>query len=145
VKRIGRPSKLTPQTVKRILRSVGRGLPLVHAANAAGMSFQTLCTHRSKNPQFADALARAISKGIERRLRKIEDASNAGDWRASAWALEHCPGASEHFARNRIEVTGAGGAPLVGAVAIYLPQKDGSANGSAVVPLTARKEIGNGH
>jgi len=143
----GRPSKFTSQTAKRILRSVGRGMPLVHAASAAGMSFQTLSTHRSKNPQFADALAAAVSKGIETRLKVVEQALNSPDeairLRAACWYLEHT--APAHFARNRIEVTGADGAPLMGAVAIYLPQKDGSASGSPVVTSNTRKEIGNGH
>ena len=53
-------------------------------------------------------------KGIERRLKAIEAAQAGGDWRASAWILEHCH--PQHFSRNRIEVTGADGGPLTGAV-----------------------------
>ena len=127
MKRTGRPSKLTPATVKRILRSVERGMPLVHAANTAGMTFQTLSTHRSKNPAFADAIAQAISKGIDRRLKVVEQALNSPDeairLRSACWFLEHT--APQHFARNRIELTGADGSPLAVGIGIYLPRKDG--------------------
>jgi hypothetical protein len=56
--------------------------------------------------------------------------------------LEHLhPGA---YARNRLEVTGADGAPLAGAVAVYLPQKDGDPNGKPVVTVdTITKELEN--
>jgi hypothetical protein len=81
---------------------------------------------------------------VEKRLKKIEDASNAGDWRASAWLLEHCQ--AQYFARNRIEVTGADGAPLTGAIAVYLPQKDNGHGGRPVVTtVESRKELSNGN
>jgi hypothetical protein len=37
--------------------------------------------------------------------------------------LEHT--APQHFARNRIELTGADGSPLAVGIGIYLPRKDG--------------------
>lgn len=104
-KRPGRPSKFTPATVRKILRSVARGMPLVHSANAAGMSFQTLCTHRGKHPEFDDALAQAAARGLESRLKKIEEAAKT-DWRAAAWYAEHV--FPEHFSRTRIQVEAIG-------------------------------------
>ena len=62
--------------------------------------------------------------------------------RAACWYLEHT--APEHFAKNRIELTGADGSPLTGAVAVYLPQKDGG-DGSPVVTVDTVKEIANGN
>lgn len=118
----GRPSKFTPELVKRILKCVERGMPLSLACEAAGIEFCTLQVYRKKHPDFAAHIKAAIAKGVEKRLKKIEDASDAGDWRAAAWLLEHCQ--PEHFSRNRIEVSGPDGSPLAAAVAIYLPAKD---------------------
>lgn len=142
-KKTGRPTVRTLGRARTICSALARGLPYIHACAVARISFETFSRWRGSDEQFRAQIDEAIAKGVDRRLRKIEDASAAGDWRASAWLLEHCQ--PEHFARNRLEVTGAGGTPLMGAVAIYLPQKDGNANGSPVVALNARKEIGNGH
>jgi hypothetical protein len=77
--------------------------------------------------------------GISRRLKRIETASESGDWRASAWLLEHTQ--AEHFARSRVEVTGADGAPLVGSVVLYLPQKGSQPNGNGSI-VEQPKELG---
>ena len=112
-KKPGRPSSFTPATVNKILRSVARGMPLVHAASVGGISFQTLSTHRSQHPDFAAALAQAVAKGIEARLKVVERAMDSPDeairLRAACWYLEHT--APEHFAKNRLEITGADGSP----------------------------------
>jgi hypothetical protein len=44
-----------------------------------------------------------------------------------------------------LEVTGADGAPLAGAVAVYLPQKDGDQNGRPIDAMKTIKEIENEH
>ena len=75
----------------------------------------TFTTWRGRDEKFRQRIDAAIAKGIDRRLKKIEKASNAGDWRASAWLLEHCPGAAEHFSKSRVEITGPDGGSLPGA------------------------------
>ena len=140
----GRPTKFTAPTLRRILRSAKRGLPLSLIAKGVGVTTQGLINFRKDNPRFELSLQRAIVRGVDARLRKIEQASEGADWRAAAWLLEHCQ--PEHFAKNRLEVTGADGGPLAGVVAIMLPPKtDG--NGSPVVTvseLTERSPNGNG-
>lgn len=110
MKRLGRPSKLDALAERKILRSVRRGMPLIHAANVAGMSFQTLSSHRSKNTKFADALLKAIAEGVEARLKVIEQATKSADesvrLRSATWWLEHV--LPEHFARSRIQVEAVG-------------------------------------
>lgn len=122
----GRPTKFTRQTQARVLKCVEKGMPLVHAANAAGISFMSLNTYRQKHPKFADALAQSISKGVEKRLEVIERAIDSEDesirLRAACWFLEHTQ--PTHFARNRIELTGADGQQLAAGVTLYLPQKE---------------------
>ena len=138
--RIGRPTKFKPELAKRILRSVERGTPATHVARAAGLSYQSLLNYQRLHPHFADAMSRAISRGIEKRLEVIERATRSKDegirLRAACWFLEHTQPA--HFARNRIELTGADGSPLAAAVAIYLPKKDGD---SPTVEVNPPKQI----
>jgi hypothetical protein len=53
--------------------------------------------------------------------------------------LEKCH--PEHFAKNRVEVTGADGGPLAGVVSIMLPPKtDGNGGGLPVVTVPALAE-----
>jgi hypothetical protein len=139
-----RPTKFTRRVVKRILKCLQRGMPLSLAANASGVSYATITKRRAESPKFAAALARAIARGADARLKKIEAASASGDWRASAWMLERCH--PDHFGKSRLEVTGADGAPLTGVVAVYLPAKD-QRNGeprAITVEEPPKKELHNG-
>ena len=143
----GRPSKFTPATRRKILKLVGRGMPLTHAANVAGVSYQTFLNYRRDRPGFDEAIGNAIAKGIEARLKVIERATKSPDesirLRSACWFLEHT--APEFFARNRVEVTGANGLPLAGAIAVYLPQKSGGGTIAPLIAATPRKELGNGN
>ena len=140
----GRPTKFTPPTLKRILRCARRGMPLSLCSDAVGISSQGLLNYRKDNPKFEAALQRAISRGVDTRLKKIEGASEAGDWRAAAWLLEHCQ--PQHFAKNRLEISGPDGAPLAAGVTLYLPTKTSAAvDASVVVDAPALAERGNGN
>jgi len=140
----GRPTKFTRLTRARVLSCVKKGMPLVHAANAAGISFMSLNTYRQKHLKFADALAQAISKGVEKRLEIIERALDSQDesirLRAACWFLEHTQ--PSHFARNRIELTGADGQQLAAGVTLYLPQKENAVVEGSVVTVAALTEGG---
>jgi hypothetical protein len=111
----------TAANAKLICDCLSRGMPFVHACAVANISNQTLLDWRREDEQFRQAMETAIAEGVNARLRVIEEAS-ADDWRAAAWLLEHCQ--PQHFARNRLEVTGADGAPLAAGVQLYLPQKE---------------------
>jgi hypothetical protein len=106
MKRGGRPTKFKPELVQMVLRCLEKGMPLKLTCDACGISHQTLITYRQKHPKFADAMLGAIAKGVEKRLEKIQTASDAGDWRAAAWLLEHCQ--PEHFAKTRIQIEAVG-------------------------------------
>lgn len=145
-KKVGRPSKFTPETRKLILKLIRRGMPLTHAAHAVGMSFPTFQNHRHANPDFDSEIEEARARGIAARLRVIHDATHSADesvrLRAATWFLEHV--APEHFARNRVEVTGKDGEPLAAAIAVYLPQKGGDAGGRPLVPVKPQTMLTNG-
>jgi hypothetical protein len=143
----GRPTKFTPAALRKILRSARRGLPLTLIAKGIGMTTQCLINYRKAHDHFELALQRSIAKGVDARLRKIQEACDAGDWRAAAWMLEKSH--PEFFAKNRLEVSGPDGAPLSAGVQLDLPRKDGGAvvetsELAAVPALTEGRPDGNG-
>lgn len=140
-RRKGRPCKMTPQCIKILCDAIGRGLPANHACAIAGVSFQTFSSFRNMNAAFAQVLNEATARGVEKRLQQIIQASDTGDWRASAWLLERTQ--PDSFARSRLEVTGANGAPLSANVRFYLPQKE-SAVVETIVDVSVL-ENGGGH
>jgi len=132
----GRASKFTPETRKRLIKLVARGLPFTHAASACGISHQSFITYRREHPDFAAQIERAVAVAIEKRLETIQHAADLGDVQSAKWLLEHLH--PEFFARNRIELTGVDGKSLTAAVAIYLPQKD---NAVPTVEVNPPKQI----
>jgi hypothetical protein len=111
-RRNGRPSKYTAPVIRRILKSVERGLPFAHVIAKCGCSYQSFLNYRRDHPRFEEALQRAVAKGIDKRLAVVEDCLSNSDpnvrLRSAIWYLEHCPGASEHFSsRTRVEAIAA--------------------------------------
>src|SRR5204863_7701795 len=96
--------------------------PQTMATSVAGISQQTFFNWKRDDPDFQREIEEAIAKGVDARLQSIEKAADLGDWRASAWLLEHCQ--PQHFAKNRLEITGADGRPLAAGVTLYLPKKE---------------------
>jgi len=138
----GRPTLLDNATTRnRLVQLIAKGVPMKHACNACRLNYQTFLNYRQRHEWFQEDLNEAVALAIERHLERIEAAAKT-DWRSAAWMLEHLHPA--HFARNRIEVTGADGAPLTGAIALYLPQKDNGNGGARVLTVDAVKEIENG-
>jgi hypothetical protein len=141
----GRPSKYTRESVAAILRGLRRGFPMTLACECGGIVPATFNDWRRRYEKFDRSVRKALVTGIQRRFAVIEDCLNSKDegvkLSAAKWALEHC--SPEHFSRQRIEVSGADGAPLTGAIAIYLPRKDGS-NGDPVMTVEPAKELSNG-
>jgi predicted acyl esterase len=121
-RRIGAPSKYTPQTRARLVELVKKGVPFRHACNAVRISYQSFCDYREQHPDFREEIERGVSNAIEKHLDLISKAAETGDVQSSKWLLEHLH--PEHFARNRIELTGRDGSPLTAAIGIYLPAKD---------------------
>jgi hypothetical protein len=101
--KVGRPSKFSPAVVKRICGMIGRGLNYSQAAEAAAIHRDTLNEWAKRNSEFSDALKRAAAEGIDRRLRRIEQAARSGNWQADAWWLERV--CREQFARYRYVLT----------------------------------------
>ena len=103
---------------------MSKGVPFGHAAKLAGICYTSFCDWRNKDAEFRERLDAAISLGVEKRLRLIQDAADNGDWRAAeAWLRLVLP---MEYGRQRLELSGVDGAPLSAAVRLYLPAKSGA-------------------
>jgi hypothetical protein len=157
MKRESKPSKphpggaktiRTPEMAQLLSACVAKGLPYIMCCSVAGISRSAFFEWKSADPAFAEQLEQALARGALARLKVIEDGARQGDWRASAWLLEHC--LPQHFARSRYELTGADGAPLTAGVQLYLPRKDNGAvvetsEPAEVHALAERSPDGNGN
>jgi len=117
----GAPTKRTPETATRLCEAVARGLPFTYACRVAGISYSTFCAWRNEDKELDDQLELAVASAVEKRLAVIEKAADLGDTGCARWLLEHLH--PQFFARNRIEITGADGAPLAAGIQLYLPKK----------------------
>lgn len=102
----GRPTVRTPANAKRLCDLIARGLPFEKACAALKMATSVFCDWRNKDARFREQIEEAVAQAIDGRLKIIESAASAGDWRAAAWALEHLN--PEAFAKSRIEVAAVG-------------------------------------
>jgi hypothetical protein len=139
-KTLGRPLKFNAQTRRRLIRCVAIGMPITHVPAACGLSYSGFCDYRNAHPKFETAIQRAIAKAIEKHLKLILTAAEKGDAACSRWFLERCH--SQHFGRQKIELTGADGAPLAGAIAVYLPEKQTAIVESVTEAIPALAEGG---
>ena len=104
----GRPTKYSPEVVKRITDAL-RGGNTRRAACAAGdISQETFARWLADNADFMDAVEKAEGEAELRNLAVIQDATKT-TWQAAAWWLER-----KHKAEwsSRVEQTGADGAPV---------------------------------
>lgn len=98
-RRVGRPSKLNPETSTAIIDAVRTGATLDVAAAAAGINVGTLhkwrdrgetdlnAAHDTIYARLVDELTRATAAGEVSLVRMIRSAGLT-DWRAAAWLLE---------------------------------------------------------
>jgi hypothetical protein len=94
--RIGRPSKLTPETKEKILTAVKCGAPFKTACAAAGICEATFYAWKQKGEtqgtppeyaEFLEELTQALEEGNAARAALIMRAAKT-DWRAAGWLLE---------------------------------------------------------
>lgn len=117
---MARPTKYTPETIKRLTEALAQGLPRRWACAAANISDQTLYdwldAEKAGDETFLGLLAtvkEAEERSVAAHLLNIKRHS-LKSWTASAWLLERIH--PEQFARQRLEVTGKDGGPIQHAV-----------------------------
>lgn len=85
---MGRRSKYTLETVKKITDAIKLGATYELACGYAGIHYDTFNEWRKKKSEFSDALKAAEGIAAVGWLAKIEKAASDGNWAAAAWKLE---------------------------------------------------------
>lgn len=93
----GRPSKLEPEAVEKIIRALQVGAPAELAARGAGISLKTFNRWLAKGESqrrghFRDFYLQVVetqNRSLLRWLAVIDKAASSGDWKAAAWKAEH--------------------------------------------------------
>jgi hypothetical protein len=107
----GRPSKYTPERVKKILDAVALGATFRLACLYAGIDENTFARWRERYGDFGDAVKEAEGRGAIGWLAKIERAANDDNWQAAAWKLERRY--PQEYGRKVTEVQGHNGGAII--------------------------------
>ena len=83
----GRPSKLTPERLEKILESLREGNYRDTAAEGAGIAYNTFREWEKKGG-VEEKGKRAEAEGEQLHIRRINKAGEEGAWQADAWMLE---------------------------------------------------------
>jgi len=111
--RIGRPSKLVPETRKRVIEAIRAGVPFRHAAALGDIGESTFYRWMERGEaeesggyrEFREAVMRAKTEGMVARVLMVHRAAMKGDWRAAMALLRHDD--PEYFAdRHRHDHSG---------------------------------------
>jgi hypothetical protein len=81
-KRAGRPSKFTPELIKKLMAAIADGLNIKQACMAVGIGETTLHDWRQEIPELEAQLEEARERCRKKALAGIKAAGEAGDWRA---------------------------------------------------------------
>lgn len=104
-------SKISEEIIESICLEIKRGVPFKYAAESVGITYATFNKWVKKGelePENSDSLYRmaydefnrAKALAIVLRVETLRKASEAGDWRSSAWWLERV--APEEFGKKSV-------------------------------------------
>ncbi len=94
---MGRPSKLTDETVEKLVEMIELGATYAHACNYAGVSYDSFNSWRNQGKnakngkylKFLNIIKKAEGNATRKWLKVIEDAAEESrNWVAAAWLLE---------------------------------------------------------
>lgn len=117
-KKVGAPTKFTPEIAENIIQSIRMGNYVDVAALCAGIQRDRLKEwlykgangHRTYK-QFTQDIQQAIAESEQRDLTLIDMAAMQGFWQAAAWKLER-KFPNRWGKVQKIEMTGAEGGPI---------------------------------
>jgi hypothetical protein len=93
--------KANPERIASILGMVAMGAPEYLAAQQNGIDRTTLADWKTADPAFSKAVDAAKASRAIHRVGKIEEASDRGDWKASAFLLSRDPLTREDFGEQQ--------------------------------------------
>lgn len=108
---MGRKSKYTSETVKKITQAIELGATYELAAGYGGISVSTFNEWRNSKPAFSAAIKEAEGRASVKWLARIEAAASE-HWQAAAWKLERRYPKDYGRSVQQHEVSGADGGPL---------------------------------
>jgi transposase len=85
---MARPTKYTPETVKKITDAIKVGATYELACAFGGISHETFSQWRQTKPEFLAAIKEAEGSAAIKWLALIDKAAGEGTWQAAAWKLE---------------------------------------------------------
>jgi hypothetical protein len=119
---MSRPSKLTPETLEKLIRALRAGNDQKVAAELAGIGETTFYRwmELAQEPnakkdyrEFRESVLRALAAAEADAVVRIQQAAQNGRWQAAAWWLERKH--AERWGRNdkiRAEISGPNGTPI---------------------------------
>lgn len=108
---MARPTKYTPETVKKITDAIKLGATYELACNYAGIDYSTFNEWQKTKPKFSEAVKAAEGEAAVKWLAKIEAAA-VKSWQAAAWKLERRYPHDYGRTVQEQQHTGKDGAPL---------------------------------
>ena len=93
----GHGAKDSPETRALILADIQSGLTFDQAADHVGVSRNSIARWRKLDPTFECQVRRAQGHRVTRRVGRVEQAGQRGDWHADKWLLEHDPYTAGQF------------------------------------------------
>lgn len=115
---MGRPTKLTPETQKRIVDGIRMGATYELASQYGGVAYNTFNewmkagegAQSGRYRDFYEAVKKAEGEAAIGWLAKIEKAASDGEWQAAAWKLERRY--PQNYGRQVQEIQGKDGSQL---------------------------------
>jgi hypothetical protein len=101
-RRLGRPTKRTPERLKKIADAIASGLPDEYAAAYGGITRETLYQWRN-DPRYDDfsyVIKAAVAKRLLMRLAIVD--KGLPGWQGAAWMIERVH--AKHFCRPEIQL-----------------------------------------
>ena len=107
---MGRPSSYTDEVVEKVCEGIRLGLTYDLAAEYGGIGESTFYTWKKSFREFREAVTHASAHAAAVNMARINAAGQGGDWRASAWIMEHR--FPEQYGRQIHEHQGSESQPL---------------------------------
>ncbi len=95
-KKVGRPSKLTPEIIERLHENLSLGMAYKHAAQEAGICYNTFNDWVKKAEageqeylEFLESVHKAVTKGVRTNFQRLNiETDDPDNWRAAKSVLE---------------------------------------------------------
>lgn len=88
---LARAGKRTPENGAKVLELLRYGVPLATAGRIVGVSDDCLRGWIAEDADFAALVEAARHEAVAKRVVRLDQAGERGDWRADAWFLERAP------------------------------------------------------